>query len=236
MTAVSPQGLSVEGLSAGYGRSLVIENLSLSVGPGEIVALLGPNGAGKTTTLMSIAGFIPGTTGHVQVGGQHLGKEAPQRRMRTSLGLVLEGRSVIPSLTVEQNLRLGEVDIDEAIGMFPALAKCRKRRAGMLSGGEQQMVSLVRAMCRRPAALLIDELSLGLSPIACERLFAVLRAYASERRMAVLLVEQHLQYAASVSERALIMTGGAFALELPSGQLHARAAEIEQLYVGTNLT
>jgi branched-chain amino acid transport system ATP-binding protein len=212
----------------------VIENLSLSVRPGEIVALLGPNGAGKTTTLMCIAGFVPGTAGTVQVNGQQVEK-ASHRRMRSALGLVLEGRSVIPSLTVEQNLVLGQVDVDQAFEIFPPLAKCRKTRAGMLSGGEQQMVSLVRAICRDPAVLLIDELSLGLSPIICERLFAVLRTYASQHHMAVLLVEQHLQYAAAVSDRALIMTGGAIALELPAGQLHERAAEIEELYVGTSL-
>jgi sulfate-transporting ATPase len=228
-------GLSVEGLNAGYGRSRVIENLNLHVQPGEIVAILGPNGVGKTTMLMSIAGFIPGTTGTVKVAGEQLAR-SPQHRMRAALGLVLEGRSVIPSLSVEQNLQLGRVDFDEAAAIFPAIGRLRKSRAGSLSGGEQQMVSLVRAMCRKPNALLIDELSLGLAPIACERLFTALRDYANEHQMAVVLVEQHLQYAAAVSDRALIMTGGAFALGLPSCELHTRAKEIEQLYVGVDLT
>lgn len=218
-------------LCAGYGNQWVVWDVSLHAGDGEIVALLGRNGAGKTTTLRAMAGTLSRTAGTVSVDGRVLHGPA-HRRTRTDLGLVLEGRSVFPSLTTQQNLQVAGVDPEEAIALFPELASKLRMRAGQLSGGEQQMVSLARAMCRRPRVLLIDELSFGLTPSVCRRLFARLAAAAADTRMAVVLVEQHLSYAAELAARAYIMSDGHLVGELPAAELISRQAEIEEIYFG----
>jgi branched-chain amino acid transport system ATP-binding protein len=232
-TASTPMtGLDVRGLSAGYGAAPVISGLNLHVDPGEVVALLGRNGAGKTTTLMTIGGFLKCAAGSVTLDGAAMGG-SPHRRMRGLVGLVLEGRSVFPPLTTAQNLKVGGVAVADAVRLFPELGPRLHVRAGNLSGGEQQMLSLARAMCRRPRVLLLDELSFGLAPVICDRLFSSVRQFAADHDIAVLLVEQHLNYAAQVADRAVVMSQGRIALELPSSELTSRAAEVEQLYLGT---
>ncbi|HEV7679863.1 MAG TPA: ATP-binding cassette domain-containing protein [Candidatus Dormibacteraeota bacterium] len=218
-------------LCAGYGNQWVVWDVSLHAGDGEIVALLGRNGAGKTTALRAMAGTLSKTAGSVSVDGRVL-HGAAHRRTRTDVGLVLEGRSVFPSLTTHQNLQVAGVDPEEAVALFPELASKLRVRAGQLSGGEQQMVSLARAMCRRPRVLLIDELSFGLTPSVCRRLFARLAAAANDTRMAVVLVEQHLSYAAELAARAYIMSDGHLVSELPAADLISRQAEIEEIYFG----
>jgi branched-chain amino acid transport system ATP-binding protein len=225
-------GLDVRGLTAGYGAAPVVSELTLHVDAGEVVAMLGRNGAGKTTTLMAIGGFVKRSAGVVTVDGNAIGGP-PHRRMRGLVGLVLEGRSVFPPLTTAQNLKVGGVAVADALGLFPELQARLNVRAGNLSGGEQQMLSLARAMCRRPRALLLDELSFGLAPIVCERLFSRIREFAADHDIAVVLVEQHLHYAAKVADRAVVMSQGQIALELPSSELMTRAGEVEQLYLGT---
>jgi branched-chain amino acid transport system ATP-binding protein len=225
------RGLSVRGLSAGYGEARVIADLDLDIAAGEVVAMLGRNGAGKTTTLMAIGGFLKRSAGVISVDGSPVGGP-PHRRMRGSLGLVLEGRSVFAPLTTAQNLKVGGVETADALQLFPELGDRLHVRAGNLSGGEQQMLSLARAMCRRPRVLLLDELSFGLAPVICDRLFSGVRRFAEDHDIAVVVVEQHLHYAAMVSDRAIVMNQGQLALELPSAQLVSRASEIEQLYLG----
>lgn len=225
------RGLSVRGLSAGYGEARVIADLDLDVAAGEVVAMLGRNGAGKTTALMAIGGFLRRSAGVISVDGSPVGGP-PHRRMRGRLGLVLEGRSVFAPLTTAQNLKVGGVEPADAFQLFPELGDRLHVRAGNLSGGEQQMLSLARAMCRRPRVLLLDELSFGLAPVICDRLFSGVRRFAEEHEIAVVVVEQHLHYAAMVSDRAIVMNQGQLALELPSAQLVSRASEIEQLYLG----
>ena len=227
-------GLDVRGLCAGYGEVPVITDLDLHVDPGEVVAVLGRNGAGKTTTLLAIGGFLRNSTGEIHVDGQRL-QGPPYRRMRGLLGLMLEGRSVFGPLTTRQNLKLGDVDVGDALEIFPELEARLDVKAGLLSGGEQQMLSLVRAMCRRPQVLLLDELSFGLAPVICDRLFSRIRGFAEDHRIAVVLVEQHLHYAAVVADRALVMNEGRILLELPTDELEARAAEVERLYLGADL-
>jgi len=227
-----PTGLDVRGLSAGYGAAPVVTGLNLHIAAGEVVAMLGRNGAGKTTTLMAIGGFVKRSAGVVTVDGHALGGP-PHRRMRELVGLVLEGRSVFPPLTTAQNLKVGGVAVADALRLFPELEARLNVRAGNLSGGEQQMLSLARAMCRRPRALLLDELSFGLAPVICERLFSRIREFAADHDIAVVLVEQHLHYAAQVADRAVVMSQGQIALELPSSELTPRAGEVEQLYLGT---
>ena len=224
-------GLGIRGLSAGYGAGPVVSELTLNVAPGEVVAMLGRNGAGKTTTLMAIGGFLKRATGDITIDGVAIGGP-PHRRMRKHVGLVLEGRSVFAPLTTAQNLKVGRVTPADAVRVFPDLEGRLHVRAGNLSGGEQQMLSLARAMCRRPRVLLLDELSFGLAPVMCGRLFSGIRQFAAEHGIAVVVVEQHLHYAATVADRAVVMNQGRIALELPSSQLLSRASEIEQLYLG----
>jgi len=223
------QGLVVRGLSAGYGAAPVVAGIDLDVRPGEVVALLGLNGAGKSTTLRAIAGLLRHADGDVRVDGRPLAG-APYRRTRAQLGLMLEGRSVFPSLTAEENLAVGGVRFDEAVEMFPALEALRLRRGRLLSGGEQQMLALARAVLRRPRVLLIDELSLGLAPKICSELYANLDQLASRTGMAMLVVEQHIAFAAMVADRAYVLHQGAIALRFDGG-LRGREPEVEELYL-----
>ncbi|MFJ8025425.1 ABC transporter ATP-binding protein [Streptomyces sp. NPDC096311] len=230
-TASGTRGLDVRDLAAGYGSAPVISGLDLTVGAGEVVAVLGRNGVGKTTALMAIGGFLKRVTGTVTVNGTSVVGPS-HRRMRRQVGLVLEGRSVFPALTTAQNLKVGQVDVSDALGVFPELGARLHVRAGNLSGGEQQMLSLARAMCRRPRVLLLDELSFGLAPVMCDQLFSGIRRFATDHGIAVVVVEQHLHYAAMVADRSVVMHQGRLALELPSSELLARSAEIEQFYLG----
>jgi branched-chain amino acid transport system ATP-binding protein len=223
--------LEVRGLTAGYGSMAVVHNVDVSVQRGEIVGLLGRNGAGKTTTLMAIAGFLGRYAGEVMVDGVAL-QGPPYRRSREWIGIVLEGRSGFPSLTVRQSFSLAGVDPDEALELFPELGSRLSVRVGLLSGGEQQMLALASAIGRHPVALLIDELSFGLAPTLCERLFERLRTVVAARSMGLLLVEQHIHYAERVVDRALIMNEGVIRAEMPGSELAAREAEIEQIYMG----
>jgi branched-chain amino acid transport system ATP-binding protein len=223
--------LEVRGLTAGYGAMTVIHDVGLSVSPGEIVGLLGRNGAGKTTTLLAIAGFLGSYDGEVLVGGSPL-TGPPYRRARGRVGIVLEGRSIFPSLTVRQNLDLAGVDVDESIDLFPELGPKLSLRAGLLSGGEQQMLALSRTIGRRPSVLLIDEVSFGLAPLVCERIFERLRSVAEATSVGMLVVEQHIAFAEQVVDRALIMNEGVIRAELPGSELAAREDEIERLYLG----
>lgn len=223
--------LEVRGLTAGYGSLAVIHDVTFSVARGEIVGLLGRNGAGKTTTLMAIAGFLGRYGGDVLVDGAPLTGPAYQRS-RGKVGIVLEGRSVFGSLTVRQNLQLAEVAVDEAVELFPELRPKLPLKAGVLSGGEQQMLALARTVGRHPKVLLIDELSFGLAPAISERILERLRAVATALSAAVVLVEQHIHFAASFVDRALIMNEGLVRAEIPAAELAAREAEIERLYLG----
>jgi branched-chain amino acid transport system ATP-binding protein len=227
----SAKALEVRGLTAGYGSLAVIHGVDLSVEHGEIVGLLGRNGAGKTTTLMAIAGFLGRYGGRVLTDGELLRGPA-YKRTRKEIGIVLEGRSVFPSLTVRQNLGLAGVDLDEALELFPELRPKLPLRGGLLSGGEQQMLALARTVGRHPVVLLIDELSFGLAPTVCERIFERLRAVAKTTSVGVLLVEQHIHYAASVVDRALVMNEGVIRAQIPGSELAARELEIERIYLG----
>ncbi|HEX7135213.1 MAG TPA: ATP-binding cassette domain-containing protein [Iamia sp.] len=227
--------LEVEGLTAGYGRSAVVRDLSLRVEPGEVVALLGPNGAGKTTTLLTLAGLLPPLAGEVRLDGRRIDVRAPHRNARRGLGLVTEDRSLFPGLTVAENLRLGAADRrawPEVAPWFPALADLLDRRAGLLSGGEQQVLALARALVRRPRVLLIDEMSLGLAPVVLERLVPVVRAMADEMGLGVVLVEQHVPVALQVADRALVLRRGRVVAEGPAAALADDAALLQSSYLG----
>jgi branched-chain amino acid transport system ATP-binding protein len=224
--------VAISDLRAGYGGLDVVDGLSLIVRRGEIAGLLGRNGAGKSTTLRAIAGLVPRSSGEIHIGGRLLAGPA-HRRTRSLVGLVLEGRSVFANLAVKDNLEISQIRAEDACALFPELTSRLQVRAGLLSGGEQQMLALARAILRRPQFLLIDELSFGLSPAACKRLFEALKTAVAASGMAVLLVEQHVPSAVAVADRVYIMQDGRIALQLGASELERRADEIASLYLGS---
>lgn len=201
--------LAVQGLSAGYHRHPVVEGLDLEVSRGEVVALLGPNGAGKTTTILALAGELAPLAGTVSVDGEAT-RAALHKRARGGLSLVTEQRAVFMGLSVRENLRVARCD-HESLALFPELEPLLDRRAGLLSGGEQQMLALTLALGRQPRLLLIDELSLGLAPLIVERLLKAVRQ-AADSGIGVLLVEQSLGRALSVADRVYLMRRGKIVL------------------------
>jgi len=208
----------------------VVRDLDLRVSPGEVVALIGPNGAGKTTTLLTIAGELPAIAG--EVAFRDVKPRAPLfRRAQRGMGFVTEERSVFMSLTTEENLRVAGVAPGAAAEIFPELAPLMKRTAGLLSGGEQQMLTLARAVARNPSLLLVDELSLGLAPLIVKRLLETVRQVASERATGVLLVEQHVRQALHTADRVYVMQRGRIVITGTADEVDGRIDEIEATYL-----
>jgi branched-chain amino acid transport system ATP-binding protein len=224
--------IECRGLSAGYGALAVIRDLDLHVDAGEVVALIGRNGAGKTTTLLTLAGELKPMSGEVRWMGDVI--TSPMHvRCRAGLGYVTEERSVIMNLSAADNLRLADVTPDKAIELFPSLAPVMKRTAGLLSGGEQQMLSLARALGREPEVLLADELSLGLAPLIVTRLLDALRGAARDRGVGILLVEQHVRQALNIADRVYVLERGNVALSGPVEEIRGRLDEIEAAYLSS---
>lgn len=222
--------VETRGLSAGYGAQAVISDINLVLHPGEVVGLFGANGAGKTTTMLALAGELMPMTGEVELHGE-ITRDPLYRRAQNGLMFVTEEKSVIMGLTTRDNLRVGGVDIDIALGLFPELEKRINIMGGLLSGGEQQMLSLARALGRNPRILLADELSLGLAPIVVQRLLQAVRDAAAELGMAVLLVEQHVRQALKFADRAYIMRRGTVEISGTTTELMSRISDIEETYL-----
>jgi branched-chain amino acid transport system ATP-binding protein len=230
VVASSTPLLECQGLAAGYGVMAVVHELELRVEPGEVVALVGPNGAGKTTTLLTLAGEVPPLSGQVFFHGRAM--TAPlYRRARQGMRFVTEERSVFMKLTTADNLRVAGVSVDDAIAVFPELEPLLDRVAGLLSGGEQQMLTLARAVAARPQLLLIDELSLGLAPRVVKRLLDTVRRVATEQSTGVLLVEQHVRQALAIADRAYVMQRGHIVMQGTVDEMRGRIDEVEATYL-----
>jgi branched-chain amino acid transport system ATP-binding protein len=210
-----PPSITIDGIRAAYGRIEVLHGVDLVVPPGSVFALLGPNGAGKSTLLKVIGGRMRPTLGQVLIGDEPVGKSSPEKLVRTGLCAIPEGRGIFPNLTVRENLRIwtyrgGLVasDVEEkTFAAFPRLKERRKQMAGTLSGGEQQMLAISRALVTDPTVLLLDELSMGLAPLIVGELYEMVDSLA-RRGITVLLVEQFVTTALSVATRAAIMLHG----------------------------
>jgi len=231
--------LDVTDLDAGHtpGRP-VLRGLSLSLDKGQILSLLGPNGAGKTTVMLTVSGLINRLGGSVTLDGRPLKSGNARAAARAGLVLVPDDRSLFTTLTVEENLKLAgdRAGRDRVLAYFPRLTERLKLAAGQLSGGEQQMLAIGRALTQNPKVLLIDELSMGLAPVIVETLLPVIRQVADDTGAAVILVEQHVQLALGIADHAIVIAHGQEALRGPAQQLTANPKTIEHAYLGTPQT
>jgi branched-chain amino acid transport system ATP-binding protein len=221
--------LTVDGIDVFYGSVQALRGVSLRVDEGEMVALVGANGAGKTTTLRTISGLLGPRNGRITLDGVDIGGVAAHKLVRRGIAHLPEGRDLFPTLTVEENLRYGYWSkrkfkkeyrdrLDRMFGYFPRLEERRKQAAGTLSGGEQQMLGVARALMSSPRLLLVDELSLGLAPMIVEQLFEILKTVNAEGT-AILLVEQFVHMALGNTDRAYVLAKGEVALEKASSEL-----------------
>jgi branched-chain amino acid transport system ATP-binding protein len=213
----SEVALSADGVRAGYGRIEVLHGVSIEVPRGSTLTLLGPNGAGKTTLLKAISGQLPLTAGTVHVGGRRVGRNSTERLARSGVCMIPEGRSIFPNLTVSENLLmytfrragLKSAWVEErAVARFPQLGRRLKQLAGTLSGGEQRMLSMARALTTDPDILLLDELSMGLAPLIVEELYGIVGELVTSEQLTVIMVEQFVQTALSFADYAAIMVNG----------------------------
>jgi branched-chain amino acid transport system ATP-binding protein len=227
--------LTLDAVTAGYGDSIVLRQVSLEVGDGEVVALLGPNGAGKTTLLRTATGFVKPRSGKVNFAGEDLTGHAPYAFVRRGVCHLPEGRGIFPSLTVQENLtiqsrsRAMADSLAEATALFPVLGSRLKQTAGSLSGGEQQMLALSRAYITHPKIVLVDEASLGLSPIMVDKIYEALAELVT-RGMSIVVVEQYVQKALALAKTVYILSRGEIIHHGPANQIDTDT--IYQTYLG----
>ncbi|MCM3883868.1 ABC transporter ATP-binding protein [Frankia sp. R82] len=228
--------LTCESLTGGRGSSEVFRGLDLTVAPGKVLALLGPNGAGKTTLLLTLAGLLPSRSGKISVGETQLPSGKPGAANRAGVVLVPDNRALFTQLTVEDNLRAAArrhgPKPRAMLELFPDLEKRWSVPSGALSGGEQQMLVLARALIQQPKVLLVDELSMGLAPLIVQALFRTVRQVADEQGCAVVLVEQHVNLALQMADDAAVLSRGALVLQAPAAELAAEPERVEAAYFG----
>ncbi|MET7774007.1 ABC transporter ATP-binding protein [Nocardia sp. NPDC005366] len=234
--------LECRGLTSGYIRqSPCVRDVDLTLESGEITCLLGPNGAGKTTLLMTLAGLLPRVSGEIRVDDHPIGSGRPREAVRAGMVLVPDDRALFRQLTTKQNLQLAmnersrrRAGIREVLEYFPSLEKRLTVDAGRLSGGEQQMLAIGRAILQRPKVLVIDELSMGLAPVIVNEILDVLRTLAREAGMSVLLVEQHVHLALGVADKAAVLVHGRVVDTDTAVALRDDPGRVERAYLGEN--
>jgi branched-chain amino acid transport system ATP-binding protein len=231
--------LDVNGLSSHYGRIQALSGIDLRVREGELVALVGANGAGKTTLLRTLSGVQPASGGQVRFAGEDITREAAERRVRRGIVQVPEGRQVFGPLSIEDNLRLGgytrtraesDAELERVYAMFPVLKERRRQAAGLLSGGQQQMLAMGRALMARPRLLLLDEPSMGLAPRLVEEIFLKVREL-KEARATIFLVDQNARAALSVADRGYVLETGRVVLAGSGAELLANE-QVREAYLG----
>jgi branched-chain amino acid transport system ATP-binding protein len=233
--------LEVRDLHARYGNTQVLHGLNLDVAEGQITAMLGANGAGKTTTLRALCQLMVQTTGSITLGGVALSSRNTEQIARLGVGHVPDGRGTFMALSTEENLRLGAFsranreglaeDIDKVYGYFPRLRERASQQAGTLSGGEQQMLAIGRALMGRPRLLLLDEPSFGLAPLVVKDIFAIMRRINQEQKVAILLVEQNAKLALDIADTAYLLETGRVVLHGPSSDMRSNDA-VRRAYLG----
>jgi branched-chain amino acid transport system ATP-binding protein len=235
--------LEVNGLEVRYGGIRAVKGIDLAVDEGELVSLIGANGAGKSSTLRAISGLVPTPSGAVRYGGRDLAGTRAFERARGGLVMVPEGRGVFPQLTVDENLAMGAYartdgeiasDRERMYGLFPRLKERRGQTGGTLSGGEQQMLAIARALMSRPKLLLLDEPSMGLAPLVVQRIFEVVREI-NAGGVTVLLVEQNARLALGIATRAYVMESGSIALSGRAADI-AHDPKVVEAYLGGEAT
>lgn len=233
--------LSLENVQSGYGNKLAIKNVSLNIEKGEIITLIGANGAGKSTTLMTICGVVPCRAGTITFEGKQINRLPPDELVRMGICQVPEGRHIFPQLTVKENLDMGaflrndkagiKKDIDYVFSLFPILAERRHQDGGNLSGGEQQMLAMSRALMARPKLMLLDEPSMGLAPLVIKQIFEIIRQINEENGTTIFLVEQNANQALHVANRGYVMENGTITLSGGSEELLSNE-DIQKAYLG----
>ena len=231
--------LRLEGINTYYGQMHILQDVNLEVGEGELVCLLGGNASGKSTTLKTVLGIVPPRSGSVRLGGRDVTRESTSRRIERGLAIVPENRRLFGPMTVLENLEMGAYlrpradlreDLDRVYELFPQLANRRKQLAGTLSGGEQQMVAMGRALMARPKLLLMDEPSMGLAPILVERSFEIIQQVHASG-VALLVVEQNANVSLSIADRGYVLSTGRIVLEGKASEL-IRHEELRKAYLG----
>ena len=233
--------LELKDVQTAYGNIRVLKDVCLKLSPGEIVTLIGANGAGKTTLLMSISGIVAPRSGEILFMGRPIQHLSPDRIVSLGISQVPEGRRIFPRLTVRENLEMGaflredkaavKADLDHVFTLFPLLAERRNQQGGTLSGGEQQMLAISRALMARPKLLLLDEPSLGLAPLVVKLIFEIVRKINSESGTTIFLVEQNANMALKVAHRGYVMENGRLTLEGTASEL-LNNEDVRRAYLG----
>ena len=236
-TTETTAALSMKGITSGYGTTTIVRNIDLTIEAGSVTALLGPNGAGKSTLLKTMSGLIRPMSGSVMIDGQDVSSLAPNKRANLGLCHIPEGRGIFPSMTVRENLELqakpGEqsIAIEKGIAAFPILGERLMQRAGTMSGGQQQMLSMARAYTQNPRVILVDEGSLGLAPIVVDEIFSFLAGVAAAGA-ALLIVDQFVARALALATSAYVMTRGEIVFAGTSAEL--QRSDVFERYLGTH--
>jgi branched-chain amino acid transport system ATP-binding protein len=230
--------LECRGLAGGWGSFTVFRDVDLAIDEGNIHAVLGPNGVGKTTLLLTLAGMLPAHVGDISIDGESLRSGRATEANRAGVVLVPDSRELFTTLSVEDNLRVASTrhgpDPRSVLDVFPALEPRWNLRAGALSGGEQQMLAMARALIQQPKVLLVDELSMGLAPTIVERLFKAIREVAAETKCTVVVVEQFVGLALEVADAVSVLNHGCVVLSGPASEIAQHAEALEEAYLGSN--